>query len=93
MVAGPKGRLSEYPQPAMPGLVSPKFSTWMNGLAERDRFGDRIHLALALTMLFTIPLNSAVGGVLFGALCFSLVPGCARWFPCVFGVSWCCAVF
>lgn len=40
----------------------------MNDLANRDRFGDRIHLGIALATLFTMPFNSSVGGVLFGAL-------------------------
>lgn len=37
-------------------------------LAARDRFGDRIHLALACCMLLTLPVNGRVAGVLLAPL-------------------------
>ena len=46
----------------------PQNSQWLYGLAEKDRFGDRIHLGLAISMLFALPAESQVAGVLFGAV-------------------------
>ena len=42
--------------------------TWLNGLALQDRFGDRIHLAIAVALLATLPCNSVVSGTIFGGL-------------------------
>ena len=51
----------------------------MNDLAEEDRFGDRIHLGLGLATLFTIPFNSELGGVLFGAMIIWYVVRTVYW--------------
>ncbi|MCH2162237.1 MAG: O-antigen ligase family protein [Phycisphaerales bacterium] len=52
----------------MTSTPMPSNPAWFNDLALKDRFGDRIHQAIALILLAVLPCNSAVAGGFFGAL-------------------------
>jgi O-antigen ligase len=70
-------------------LIQPSDATWLNGLAEKDRFGDRIHLAIASGLLLTLPLNSAVAGTFFGLLVLWYLVRLFYWKPYILsGPMW-----